>query len=161
MDNLKTIYVNDKTWKPIAEKYLSTGLHHTLFLLFISVNRIFLMWRSESRSMQQVLNDRLAFGGIAGLFLGCSLLSGVEIIYYVIIMTFILLKKCKKHFDKFVEINSREYHTHRVQNTNRNPKNFRRKVDNVQVHSIKVISLSDVDKNVKEDVKSDTKKTRY
>ena len=107
------------------------------------------------------LDLMVAFGGIAGLFLGCSLLSGVEIIYYVIIITFIFLKKCKKHFDKIVEINSREYHTQRVQNTNKNPKTIQRKLDNVQVRTIKVISLNDVDKNMKEDVNSDTKKTRY
>lgn len=107
------------------------------------------------------LDLMVAFGGIAGLFLGCSLLSGVEIVYYVIIIAFISMKKCKKHFDKFVEINSNKYHTQRVQNTNRNPKTIRRKNDDVQVRTIKVISLSNVDKNVKEDVKSDTKKTRY
>lgn len=107
------------------------------------------------------LDLMVAFGGIAGLFLGCSLLSGVEIVYYVIIIAFISMKKCKKHFDKFVEINSNKYHTQRVQNTNRNPKTIRRKTDDVQVRTIKVISLSNVDKNVKEDVKSDTKKTRY
>jgi hypothetical protein len=107
------------------------------------------------------LDLMVAFGGIAGLFLGCSLLSGVEIIYYVIIITFIFLKKCKKHFDKIVEINSREYHAQRVQNTNKNPKTIKRQLDNVQVRTIKVISLSEVDKNVKEDVNSDTKKTRY
>jgi len=27
----------------------------------------------------------VAFGGLAGLFLGCSLLSGVEIIFYLVI----------------------------------------------------------------------------
>ncbi|KAL7030541.1 hypothetical protein ACKWTF_006702 [Chironomus riparius] len=107
------------------------------------------------------LDLMVAFGGIAGLFLGCSLLSGVEIIYYVIIITFISLKKGKKHFNKIVEINSRQYHTQHVQNANRHPKTIRRKIDDVQVRTIKVISLSDVDKNVKEDVKSNTKKTRY
>lgn len=107
------------------------------------------------------LDLMVAFGGIAGLFLGCSLLSGVEIVYYVIIISLISLKKCKNHFDKFIKINPNEYHTQRVQNTNRNRKTIRRKTDNVQVRTIKIISLSDVDKNMKEDVKSDTKKTRY
>jgi hypothetical protein len=37
----------------------------------------------------------VSFGGIAGLFLGCSILSAVEIIYYLILIFMALAKKIK------------------------------------------------------------------
>jgi len=49
------------------------------------------------------LDLMVSFGGIAGLFLGCSILSGIEIVYYFIIMIFTLMKNLKTHTDRFLE----------------------------------------------------------
>ena len=38
----------------------------------------------------------VGFGGIAGLFLGCSILSGVEILYFLLTGLFIFIVKCKQ-----------------------------------------------------------------
>lgn len=109
------------------------------------------------------LDLMVAFGGIAGLFLGCSLLSGVEIIYYILVMTLIMLRKCKRNFSRIAYVNSQEYQTHGIQNNVNNRKNLRKKIDNVQVHTIRVISFDDINGNSKESEKSknNSKKTRY
>lgn len=84
----------------------------------------------------------VSFGGIAGLFLGCSILSGVEIFYYFILILMILTKKFKKYFDKIIHLNSRG-----TKVRDRHLKT-RKKGDNI-VQTIKVISLTDIDKNSK------------
>lgn len=98
------------------------------------------------------LDLMVAFGGIAGLFLGCSLLSGVEIVYYILIVALISFKKCKKKFDRVIEVNSKEYRTQRVAQRDKSRLNnsVKKSSDKVQVQTIKVISISDVDKNMKE-----------
>jgi hypothetical protein len=88
------------------------------------------------------LDLMVSFGGIAGLFLGCSILSGVEIFYYLILLAMILLKKFKNHFDKIILINS---HSTKTRDTHLKS---RKKGDN-KVQTIKVISLTDIDKNSK------------
>lgn len=88
------------------------------------------------------LDLMVSFGGIAGLFLGCSILSGVEIFYYLILILIILVKKIKKHFEIFFRTNSSFTKT---RDTQLKP---RKKGDNL-VQTIKVISLTDIDKNSK------------
>lgn len=105
------------------------------------------------------LDLMVAFGGIAGLFLGCSLLSGVEIVYYTLVVTLITLKKCKKKCDRVIEVNSKEYRAKNAQKPKKKFKIRQKKVDKVQVQTIKVISMSDMDRNVK--VNSDSKKVRF
>lgn len=90
----------------------------------------------------------VAFGGIAGLFLGCSILSGVEIVYYLLLMTLIVGKKLTKRAQKFMikKISSQvaDVHPHHKKN--------RQKTDNVRV--IKIQSLSDIDNDFKKNNKS-------
>lgn len=43
------------------------------------------------------LDLMVSFGGIAGLFLGCSILSGVEIFYYFLVITFRSIRQLKNN----------------------------------------------------------------
>lgn len=70
----------------------------------------------------------VSFGGIAGLFLGCSILSAVEIFYYFFVILIFALRK----FKNFIRVNSRVHDIHT------------RKQKNV-VQTVKVISLTDID----------------
>lgn len=88
------------------------------------------------------LDLMVSFGGIAGLFLGCSILSAVEIFYYLIIIFMILMKKFKIGFDKIIHSNSR---ITKVRDTQLKT---RKKDDNI-TQTIKIISLTDIDKNSK------------
>lgn len=88
------------------------------------------------------LDLMVSFGGIAGLFLGCSILSGVEIFYYLIKIFVILAKKFKIYFDKILRSNSRFTKVRDTQPATR-------KKGDSHVHTIKVISLTDIDKNSK------------
>lgn len=74
------------------------------------------------------LDLMVSFGGIAGLFLGCSILSAVEIFYYFFVILIFALRK----FKKFIRVNSRVHDIHT------------RKQKNV-VQTVKVISLTDID----------------
>lgn len=100
------------------------------------------------------LDLMVSFGGIAGLFLGCSILSGVEIVYYLIIIFMILFKKVAKRFDNFLNLRSNQM---RVAEMRQNKdKSFRTKAENIKV--LKIQSLSEID-----DMKSQLRnnKTRY
>jgi hypothetical protein len=105
----------------------------------------------------------VAFGGIAGLFLGCSMLSGVEIIYYTLIIIIILVRRVKSNFDSYLSKHSKEFRARDSVSTRR--KGNRKKAvvaaaaDNVQTVNIRVISLTDIDKNEKESVHKS--KARY
>lgn len=74
------------------------------------------------------LDLMVSFGGIAGLFLGCSILSAVEIFYYFFVILIFALRK----FKNFIRVNSRVHDIHT------------RKQKNV-VQTVKVISLTDID----------------
>ena len=74
------------------------------------------------------LDLMVSFGGIAGLFLGCSILSAVEIFYYFFVILIISMRKFKKN----IRMNSRVHDIHT------------RKQKNV-VQTVKVISLTDID----------------
>ena len=94
------------------------------------------------------LDLMVSFGGIAGLFLGCSILSGVEIAYYIFIMLMMLWRKLQKPIETFLEKQSRRVKTDDGQNK------FRKKAENVRV--IKVQSLSE-----REGIDENKKGTRY
>lgn len=53
------------------------------------------------------LDLMVSFGGIAGLFLGCSILSAVEIVYYLILIFMVLAKKLKIRLDKKIRKQSK------------------------------------------------------
>lgn len=94
------------------------------------------------------LDLMVSFGGIAGLFLGCSILSGVEIVYYLMLIALMVIKKVKISLSKFL--------TKRIDNN----------VENKIQHNIKLISnLTQFDKD-KDIIKAQKKqmknyKTRY
>lgn len=89
------------------------------------------------------LDLMVSFGGIAGLFLGCSILSGVEIIYYIFIIIFMLLKKLKKKTDKFLEkYSSRNQLV--VQQNHTIPQRNVLKPDNIKV--INIQTMDEIDK---------------
>lgn len=75
----------------------------------------------------------VSFGGIAGLFLGCSILSAVEIFYYLIVILIHFMRKFKTKLDKIIRINSRVHDIHTG------------KKKNAVVQTVKVISLTDID----------------
>lgn len=56
------------------------------------------------------LDLMVSFGGIAGLFLGCSILSAVEIFYYLILILILFIKKLKIKLDKLIVTNSTRVH---------------------------------------------------
>jgi len=89
------------------------------------------------------LDLMVSFGGIAGLFLGCSILSGVEIVYYFSIVLLIILKKIFNYFELF--INSRSAKINVIDEPAKNKK-FRKAVENVRV--INVQSLNEMDNNI-------------
>ena len=45
----------------------------------------------------------VAFGGIAGLFLGFSLLSGVEVIYYFTLRAWCMIYRDREHLEELQE----------------------------------------------------------
>lgn len=96
------------------------------------------------------LDLMVSFGGIAGLFLGCSILSGVEIIYYALIIALMMTRKLLRRIEVFLKPSNK------IKINEPQPKlqKFSKKVDNVQV--IKIQSLSDLDNNMK-----DSNKSRY
>jgi hypothetical protein len=96
------------------------------------------------------LDLMVSFGGIAGLFLGCSILSGVEIIYYFIIIFLMIANKMKRRALRFFESHSNQIKT---EQTRQKPRKFRKKAENVRV--IKIQSLSEIDNSLKGN------KTRY
>lgn len=100
------------------------------------------------------LDLMVSFGGIAGLFLGCSILSGVEIVYYLIIMAVMIGKKLKNPIEKL--FNS---HSSRI-NLSEGQRNYKPnlKAENIQV--IKIQSLNDIDNNMKSSIQSNNR-TRY
>lgn len=102
------------------------------------------------------LDLMVSFGGIAGLFLGCSILSGVEIVYYILIISFIMLKKLKKRTDIFLHRHSNQIRVAEMQRSRE--KSFRRKAENIKV--IKIQSLSEIDANEKAKL-SNSNRTRY
>lgn len=102
------------------------------------------------------LDLMVSFGGIAGLFLGCSILSGVEIVYYFTLISLMICNKLKKKFDKFLVSNSSQL---RINDAQRNHKKLRKKFDGVQV--INIQSLSDIDNNLKSNSLRKKNRTRY
>lgn len=100
------------------------------------------------------LDLMVSFGGIAGLFLGCSILSGVEIIYYLIIMALMIGKRLKSRAEKFFKSHSNQINV----SEGRQKHKHHTKAENVQV--IKIQSLSEIDKNLKKSMQN-TNRTRY
>lgn len=94
----------------------------------------------------------VAFGGIAGLFLGCSILSGVEIAYYLLVMALMVGKRFSKRVQKFLVEKPNQ-----VSDVHQNDKRIRKKSGNVRV--IKIQSLSDIDNDFKKIMQ--TNKSRY
>lgn len=93
------------------------------------------------------LDLMVSFGGIAGLFLGCSILSGVEIFYYFLVITFRSIKQLKNHVGGLVD-----KHSSRVGGGTTNDEQHRFS-KNVEI--IKIRSFNDAD-----DIK-DSNKKRY
>lgn len=87
------------------------------------------------------LDLMVSFGGIAGLFLGCSILSGVEICYYLAIVIIMICKETQKRFSKFLE------HQSNQAKSDASHQKFRKKAETVRV--IKVQPLSEIDSVVK------------
>lgn len=93
------------------------------------------------------LDLMVAFGGIAGLFLGCSILSGLEIVYYLMILLLTFARKLKVRTGKLFNSRSNEVKDF---DARKNNGKIRKRSENVRV--IKIRSLSDD--------KSDTNKTQ-
>lgn len=100
------------------------------------------------------LDLMVSFGGIAGLFLGCSILSGAEILYYLIIISMKIMRRLKKRVEKFLERHSNLIKANVGNQVN---KKFQQKADNVRI--IKIQTLSDID-NIKVKLRNENK-TRY
>lgn len=96
----------------------------------------------------------VSFGGIAGLFLGCSILSGVEILYYLFVIAMTMAKRLSKKAQNILNKHSSEI---KVAGANYNHKKFSHKANNIKV--IKIQSLSDND-NIKAKLQN-TNQTRY
>lgn len=94
------------------------------------------------------LDLMVSFGGIAGLFLGCSVLSGIEIFYYLFLIFMTSVKKLKNHSKIFIGNNLR---VDDIQSQNIRKRKGGKSEINVQ--TVKVISLTDIDTKVN--------KTRY
>lgn len=75
----------------------------------------------------------VSFGGIAGLFLGCSILSGVEILYYFFVIFFKILKKLKNHVENFMDKHSSQIGD---PNANENQNQFNKKVKIINIKSL-------------------------
>lgn len=101
------------------------------------------------------LDLMVSFGGIAGLFLGCSILSGVEIVYYLIIIFIMLAKKLAKRADNFLNLRSNQIKVAEMRQ-NRD-KTFKKKAENIKV--LKIQSLSEID-DVKAQLRNGNR-TRY
>lgn len=101
------------------------------------------------------LDLMVSFGGIAGLFLGCSILSGVEIVYYLIIIFIMLAKKLAKRADNFLNLRSNQIKVAEMRQ-NRD-KTFRKKAENIKV--LKIQSLSEID-DMKAQLRN-SNRTRY
>lgn len=97
----------------------------------------------------------VSFGGIAGLFLGCSMLSGVEIVYYITLISLMICKMLKRKLDKFLMSNSSQK---RLSDAQRNHKKLRKKSGGIRV--INIQPLSDIDGNLKYSLQKN-KRTRY
>lgn len=102
------------------------------------------------------LDLMVSFGGIAGLFLGCSILSGVEIIYYMSLLALMAGQKLKAKCDRFLLANSRQMRVNNDAKANR--KKIKSRSDGVRV--IKIKSLSDFDGNLKPNLRI-KHRTRY
>jgi Amiloride-sensitive sodium channel len=100
------------------------------------------------------LDLMVSFGGIAGLFLGCSILSGVEIVYFLLIFVITIVKKFASKFGQYVHsLSSRT-----TSDAERNEQTFREHVRSVRV--IKVKSLKEIENNISKSLKN-SKKKRY
>ncbi|KAG5683041.1 hypothetical protein PVAND_012348 [Polypedilum vanderplanki] len=95
------------------------------------------------------LDLMVSFGGIAGLFMGCSILSGVELFYYSSLFLIILFRKIKNKVDKFLKANSKEFRARDLQfaSKRKNKNKKKNSFENVQAINIKVISCVDTEKN--------------
>lgn len=101
------------------------------------------------------LDLMVSFGGIAGLFLGCSILSGVEIVYYLIIIFIMLAKKLAKRADNFLDLRSNQIKVAEMRQNRDKP--FKKKAENIKV--LKIQSLSEID-DVKAQLRNGNR-TRY
>lgn len=99
------------------------------------------------------LDLMVSFGGIAGLFLGCSILSGVEIIYYISSIVLMISKELRVKLDKLLLRNSRQMRLKEAKQ-----KKLRHTPEGTRV--IKIKSLSDFDKNLKSSLRKNFQ-TRY
>lgn len=84
------------------------------------------------------LDLMVSFGGIAGLFLGCSIISGVEIFYYILSIVAIVVKELVIRMENYFSVPAK---------TEPKREFFQRAADSVRV--IKVQSLSDFDNDPK------------
>lgn len=89
------------------------------------------------------LDLMVAFGGIAGLLLGCSILSGVEIVYYILMITLMFCRKLKVRVGTLFSSHSNRS---KVNDARQNNRGMCQNSENVRV--IKIQPLIDVDKNV-------------
>lgn len=85
------------------------------------------------------LDLMVSFGGIAGLFLGCSLLSGVEIIFYLTLIVLTLVKRVKIGLGRIL--------TRQTSEAMRIERNASPLQHNIKF--IKIQSLADFDRDIK------------
>lgn len=85
--------------------------------------------------------------GIAGLFLGCSILSFVEIFYYITIIVLMIGKRIQKKFQKFFDSQSLEV---------RNQKMFKKKPEHFPV--VKIQSLSVIQDTLNDKIRNKYRK---
>lgn len=74
--------------------------------------------------------------GIAGLFLGCSILSGVEIVYFVLIISLKMAKKLMKKCESFFTVQSHHVHD--------SPQNQKNSQNNAEPRIIQVKTLNEM-----------------
>lgn len=98
------------------------------------------------------LDLMVAFGGIAGLFLGCSILSSIEMVYYLLIMVVMFGRKLKVKAGKF--LNRHQQRELNIDDTKGNKLKIRKSHGNVRV--LKIQPFSGIDDKIVQN-----KHTRY
>lgn len=97
------------------------------------------------------LDLMVSFGGIAGLFLGCSILSGAEFFYFFIVITLMIVKRLARKLETKLSSESNRVNIEQE----RKIRNFPKTSENVQV--IKVQRLHDDNRKTKADSPNPTR----
>ena len=91
------------------------------------------------------LDLMVSFGGIAGLFLGCSILSGAEIFYYLTILLLVFGKKLKTQIGRYLKFHSNQI---KVADSRQNNGKIQKATEKFRVIRLNAQSLNDLDRSL-------------